>query len=112
MQQKIVNRRQSWRHKWLAWGLLAGLAATGCGYGEITPHAYEYAMALYSICNRRDAARLEEFAKLLEADAQAGQLGDREADWLRTILDDARAGEWSDAQASARQLLEDQVRGR
>jgi hypothetical protein len=112
VRQEIDNGRRSWRHKWLVWGLLAGLAATGCGYGEITPRAYEYAMSLYSICNRQDAERLEQFALLLEADAQAGELGDGEADWLRTILDDARAGEWSDAQASARQLLEDQVRGR
>lgn len=92
--------------------LLGGLMFAGCGYGEITPRCYDYAKALYSICNRRDADRLEEFAALVEADLQSGELGEQEAGWLRDIADEARAGDWPDAQAAARQLLEDQVQGR
>jgi hypothetical protein len=92
--------------------LLGGFMFVGCGYGEVTPRCYDYAKALYSICNRRDAQRLEKFAALVEADQQAGELGKQEADWLRDIAERARTGEWSDAQAAARQLLEDQVRSR
>jgi hypothetical protein len=92
--------------------LLVGLMLAGCGYGEVTPRCYDYAKALYSICNRRDADRLEEFAALVDADLQSGELGDQEADWLRDIAERARAGDWSDAQAAARRLLEDQVQGR
>jgi hypothetical protein len=101
-----------WRLRWLVAGLIAALGAAGCGYGEVTPQCYEYAKALYSICNRKDADRLEEFTALVEADLQSGELGEQEADWLRGIADQARSGEWSSAQSSARRLLEDQVQGR
>lgn len=93
-------------------GLLATGLLSGCGYGEVTPHGYEYAKALYSICNRKDAERLETFVGMLESDVREGKLTDAEADWFRDIADQAGQGNWTSASANARRLLEDQVQGR
>lgn len=92
-------------------GLLVSLVA-GCGYGEVSPQGYDYATALYSICNRKDAARLDEWVSLLDADVEQGKLAEQEARWFRDIAAQARAGDWQSANAAARQLLEDQVRER
>lgn len=107
-------QHSSWKtlRRWCVTAVLGGLLLAGCGYGEVTPRCYDYAKALYSICNRRDAERLQEFTQLVETDLQAGELAEREADWLQEIADQARSGDWSAAQAASRQLLEDQVQGR
>ncbi|REJ91520.1 MAG: hypothetical protein DWQ34_14655 [Planctomycetota bacterium] len=82
----------------------------GCGgYGDISPHGYEYATALYSICNRRDEARLESFSQQLIAAREAGELPEHEAEWMEEIIDLARNGEWEDAARKSRRILMDQV---
>jgi len=93
----------------IAVGLLVTLPFVGCGYGEVTPRGYDYAKALYSICNRQDSSRLEQFVGLIESDLQEGKISQQEADWFRDIADRASAGDWQSANVSARELLEDQV---
>jgi hypothetical protein len=95
-------------------GLLLALfaAIVGCGYGELSPRTYDYAKALYSICNRRDERRLDEFATLVGEDLRRGEISAQEADWLNDVVAQARGGHWEEANAAARQLLEDQVEGR
>jgi hypothetical protein len=39
-----------------------------------------------------------------------GKITEREAEWLRRIIEDARRGEWQTAQQVARQMMDDQVR--
>ena len=101
-------------------GLLIGLcgilgliwAIRGCGgYGEVGPKTYEYAKALYSICNRQDADRLDEFAASLKKSHEAGDVRDQEHAWLDEIIQTAQAEEWEEATAMARRLMEDQVEG-
>ena len=94
-------------------GILAMLTMfRGCGgYGEVGPGAYEHAKALYSICNRQDASRLEQFASSLKGAADAGEVTANEQEWLAEIVALAQAGDWQEATASARQLMEDQVQG-
>lgn len=88
------------------------LVLGGCGgYEEIGPHAYEYATALYAICNQRDEARLEQFSAALEDAQEAGDVTDVEAGEIGVIVSLARAGEWEDATKESRQLLLDQVDG-
>jgi hypothetical protein len=91
-------------------GLLAlGLCLAGCGYGEVSLRGYDHAKALYSICNRRDAERLEQIAGMIEADTAGGTISEREGRWLTKIVSQARAGEWPAAAAAVRQLMEDQI---
>jgi len=80
------------------------------GYGEVSPKTYEFAKALYSICNRRDASRLDDVSKMISESAAAGEMSQTEAGWLQDIVDEARAGEWKTAAGRARRMMEDQVR--
>jgi hypothetical protein len=88
--------------------ILCGLAGCG-GYGEISPAGYDYAKALYSICNREDESRLETFSSMLEEARRTGELTATEADWLADIVSTARRGEWEAATSASRRMLMDQV---
>lgn len=89
--------------------LLVVLPLVGCGYGEVSPKTYEYATALYSICNLQDEARLKKFTEMLEEAKTNGELPEKEADWLLDIVDRAQAGSWEQAAQMARRMLADQV---
>jgi len=82
----------------------------GCGqYAEVNEVTYEHAKALYSVCNRRDSERLEVCETLIVEAAANQQLSRRETSYLTDIIDTARNGEWVEALAMSRQLMEDQV---
>lgn len=90
---------------------LALTLAVGCGgYGEVSPVAYDYAMALYSLSNQKAADRVPAVAEQVEASHQAGDISDREARWLQGILSDAESGDWKSAAKQARRMMEDQVK--
>lgn len=79
------------------------------GYGEVSPKTYEYAKALYSICNRQDEPRLEKIERMIADSQSAGDISEREAKWLREIIAQARSGDWETATGRARRMLTDQV---
>ena len=86
------------------------LFVVGCGgYGEVSPTAYEYAKALYSLANRQAADRLDEVELQIDTALEAGEITDYEAGWLRDILEDARNEDWNAAQKAARRIMDDQV---
>lgn len=96
-------------YRLLAFGLLA--AVVGCGgYGQVSPAAYEHAKSLYTLSNMRAVASLEGVEAGIEADLESQQITEREAAWLRDICQDCRAGKWREAQAAAREIMDDQVR--
>lgn len=84
--------------------------ASGGGYGEISPTAYDDAKAVYSISNRRAAERIESASAQIALELRKGGLSEKEAAWLTDILDTAKAGDWSAATHAARRLMEDQAR--
>lgn len=91
--------------------MAAAVLAAGCGgYGEVSPKAYEFAKALYSACSRRDGAGLAKIERLVAEAESAGELTSREAGRLADIAEDARGGDWQEAAAAARRMMEDQVR--
>jgi len=91
--------------------LFAGCLLAGCGsYDEISPEAYQYSKALYSICNRSDQARLDDFAVRLAAAEENHELTSTEFRWINDIVATAQAGEWPAATKEARRLMEDQIR--
>lgn len=93
--------------------LVAIVLAAGCSrYSTVSPVAYQYSKALYSVCNRHDEPRLTDVAAQIETARGQEELSDQEADWLADIVATAQAGEWQDATQDARQLMETQVVGR
>ena len=90
--------------------LLLTLIAVGCGgYGSASEKAYEYAKALYSVCNRKDQDGLENIETLITEAVGSSELTSQEARWLTDIIDDAKDGDWKSASKNARRLMEDQV---
>ncbi|TWU00286.1 hypothetical protein Pla108_12350 [Botrimarina colliarenosi] len=89
--------------------VVALLVVAGCGYGEVSPKAYQFAKTLYGLCNRQTSEAIDPVAVQIGAAREAEEITQREADWLDAILNDARAGDWSAAQAAARRMMEDQV---
>jgi hypothetical protein len=91
--------------------LVAGYVLFGNrGYGEVSDKAYEFATALYSVCNRQDSSKLAGIESLL-ASAQANDnLSHEEAEMLREILQVAKAGNWLTAVSETRLLMMDQVK--
>lgn len=78
-------------------------------YGEISPRAYDYAMALFSACNQKKVDKVNEIGVLIEQDAQKGQLASRETRWLQAIITQASNGNWDRANREIRSIMEDQI---
>lgn len=90
--------------------LLIGLVAVfGCGYGEVSPTAYELAKSLYNISNRKLNDKLDDVEELIETAEEEKQISDKEARWLKAVLRDAEKAKWEKAMKSARQIMEDQI---
>ena len=105
----MTGARKRFRTWCLAMALVL-VSMAGCGgYGDISPAAYDYAMALYAITNRRAEYKLEEVGRQIEGSHQRGELSDEEAQWLGDIVDNAQAGEWERANRASRSMMEDQV---
>lgn len=88
---------------------VGGILVAGCGYGEVSPNTYQYAQALYGLTNKRAEAKLDPVSAQIESARAAGELPDREAEWLQAIVADARRGDWQAANAAARRMMEDQI---
>lgn len=95
----------------LVMGVATVLNAGCSSYDKVSPTAYEYSKALYSVCNRHDAPRLISVASQIETATTDAQLTGREADWLHEIVATAQAGDWQQASLDARELMEAQVEG-
>ena len=109
-----MSRPSPARRSALAACLLAcGAWSSGCGgYGEVSPLGYDYAMALYSICNRKSSEELAPLRAQIEQSRSQQELSEKHALWLTDIIDDAEGGDWESARSDARRLMEDQVQGR
>ena len=89
--------------------LMLVVCVRGCGhYGEVNAATYEYGKALYSVCNRHDAERLEKVATMIDSALHNGEISTTEAGWLNGIVKEARATKWEKAMVMSRQLLTDQ----
>ncbi|MFN3192552.1 MAG: hypothetical protein ACE361_18715 [Aureliella sp.] len=79
------------------------------GYGETSEKGYQYAVALFRICNQKDLASLEGVEASIEADAASGELAPNETKWLREIIAMAKSNQWASARTEIRELMEDQM---
>ena len=92
--------------------LLLPLVAGCSDYAGISPKAYDISSALYSTCRRADSANLQKLAILTKAEHDSSELSDREAEWINDIIAQANAGQWQEAAAESRSILEAQIVGR
>jgi len=105
VQLKMDSRRAA-----ILWLMLLLAFIPGCGgYGEVTPKAYQYATAIYSVTNRKAEGRLDELQKLIEASEVSEEITEAESDWLQAIVAEACEGNWEAASKQARAIMEDQV---
>lgn len=103
---KQFGRRLGWPLFLCAGVLMLG----GCTrYGPTSAAGYQYATALYSVCNLEDAERLKRLREMVEADRDAEKITPQEARWVGAILDQAAAGDWETAKRKSRKLMEDQL---
>lgn len=93
----------------LALCLVALCCLPGCGYPEVSPRTYEIAKALYSVSNLKRTEGIPKVETLIADSLQAGEITDREADYLNEIVECCRDGKWESAQRECRELMEDQV---
>ena len=81
------------------------------GYGKVSDDAYAVAKTLVGTCLAKSDERLEKVVSLLEGDGENEplEITDRERQWLESMIQKARNGDWESAANSARQMMEDQV---
>ncbi len=112
----MAVQSSQWRTVGIALGMACLIALAALmfrqGYSEIGPQAYEYATALYSICNRRDESRLEKISELIEKSVADSEITETESRWLNEIIALADDGYWEEASYDTRQLMLSQVKGR
>jgi len=97
---------------WITGGLMIVFAVIwlkGCGYGTLSHSGYQHAQALYAICNRQDETALNKFSQRVAEMQNDNSLQDEEANWLNSIIEQARSGEWQAAQLETRELMESQL---
>lgn len=93
--------------------LVGGLLAAGLlydrGYDPVGEKAYQYAIALNTVCNQRNDKKLP-LLKSMIGDALAEEsITPTEHEWLIDIIESAEQGKWPRAEEQIRRLLEDQV---
>lgn len=79
------------------------------GYSKVSDKGYQYAMAMISICNQKDVARLEKIREQITASTEDEELPSYDSRVLIDIADRAAAGDWDSATGAIRRLMKDQV---
>ncbi len=79
------------------------------GYGKISSTGSEYALAMFSACNRHDGKHLERIMEQMEEAVSSGELSDADMRVLKSIADQAQAGRWQRATSQLRSLMEAQI---
>ncbi len=80
-----MRRRIGNCHGLLACVLTLAVSVSGCGYPDVSPKTYEVANALYAAANRRSIEHVEKALAVTDELIAAGDISEREADWLRSI---------------------------
>ncbi|PAY16642.1 hypothetical protein CKO51_25350 [Rhodopirellula sp. SM50] len=76
---------------------------------QLDHDGYDLTIALYRVCNQRDAEALEEIHSRLNQLADGASQDDHQREALQDVVQEARQGNWRDAMIACRTLLEEQV---
>ena len=86
------------------------IGTKGCGgYGEVNQLTFQHAKALYADCNSRQPERLEACARMISEAETDDKISAKEAGYLQEIIAAGRSENWEEAQAMARELMNDQA---
>ncbi|MCS7469744.1 hypothetical protein NZK35_24090 [Stieleria sp. ICT_E10.1] len=113
---KPSNRNQaSTRYRNLGLALAVIACAASLWYFSRSPvrldaDGYDLTIALYRVCNQRDADALKEIESRLNEMAGGPSQDDHQHEALQDVVQEARQGNWRDAMITCRTLLEEQVR--
>lgn len=89
--------------------VVAAVMLSGCQkYGEVSPQTYEFAKALYSVCNRKDDGRLQSTETAIQEAVKSGELPEGQAGDLLEIIETARSGNWTTAMQDCRTMMSEQ----
>lgn len=91
--------------------MLIGLAlvlVVGCGPPQVGQGNYRLVESLRTAISARRVDWLEETAKMAERRHEAGQLGDKPYTAFEAIIEQARAGDWEDAESEVVKLAKAQ----
>ncbi len=86
------------------------LLLIGCGYGDVSPLASNYAKSIYSTSNVQKTENLSKIRDKIVQSVDSGKLPADEADLLYDMLDKAEAGNWDSAMKDSRALMEAQIK--
>lgn len=75
----------------------------------LSNEGYAITMALYRVCNQRDAQALETLQRELDDWRERLEPDDPQLGYLQRILDQAQAGDWDSAMHLARRALDQQT---
>lgn len=108
--------QQSWNRRPIMWSVLAATVLTGAlswafwpAKVELSPDAYEIAIALYRVCNQQDQQGLQQVQSKLHQLSQTTDADEPSIERLQRIVAEAQAGEWRSAMRHTHETLEDQT---
>lgn len=78
-------------------------------FGAISDKGYDYAIALGSACNAKNADKIAKIRQMIDQSVKQGELEPTEAAWLNGIANQADRGQWKQAYASVRTLMQEQT---
>jgi hypothetical protein len=81
--------------------LLAATFVGGCGYPQAAPNNLRLITTLRTALSARNTEWLDQNVALMEERRQAGEMSDDEYDAFQSIVAQARAGEWEEAERAA-----------
>lgn len=110
--QRGWNRRSVWGAALATLAVVAALSwYLAPSRVQLSPDTYDIAVALYRVCNQQDRAGLEQIQDKLHDLGDATDANDPSISHLRSIVAEARTGQWSLAMRRAHKALQDQVPG-
>lgn len=78
--------------------LLLAAVLSGCGRPQVEPDNLPLIASLRTALSARDSEWLEQNAQLVDERHQGGQMSDKVYETFQAILEEARAGNWRDAE--------------
>lgn len=88
--------------------LLAAAGLSGCGRPQVAPKNLHLTASLRTALSAQNSEWLDQNAEVIDERHQSGEMSDEEYEAFQTILEEARAGNWREAEEEAMALQQAQ----